>query len=75
MDAVNAPGASILPYLLQRALVRNLVVPAGEAQRADLMQLWAGQNASSLKYSSASALLKELVDGVTAILEPRTPAN
>ena len=75
MDAVNAPGAEILPYPLQRLLVRDLVVPAGKTQRADLMQLWAGQNASSLKHSSASALLKDLVDGVTAILEPRTSAN
>ena len=75
MDAVNAPGAEILPYPLQRLLVRDLVVPAGKAQRGDLMQLWAGQNASSLKYSSASALLKDLVDGVTAILEPRTSVN
>jgi nitronate monooxygenase len=74
MDAVNSPGAAILPYPLQRQLARNVVVPAAKAERADLLQLWSGQNASSLTHSSATALLRELVDGVAAILEPRDTA-
>jgi nitronate monooxygenase len=71
MDAVNAPDAAVLPYPLQRALVRNLVVPAAKAERADLLQLWSGQNASLLKHGAVDALMRDLVDGVSAILENR----
>jgi nitronate monooxygenase len=71
MDAVNAPDAAILPYPLQRQLVRNLVVPAAKAERADLLQLWSGQNASLLKYRTVDALMRDLVDGVSGILENR----
>jgi nitronate monooxygenase len=71
MDAVNAPGVAILPYPLHRQLVRNLVVPAAKAERADLLQLWSGQNASMLKHTSATALMHDLIDGVSAILENR----
>jgi nitronate monooxygenase len=71
MDAVNAPGAAILPYPLQRQLVRNLVVPAAKAERADLLQLWSGQNANLLKHANVNALMRDLIDGVSAILENR----
>jgi nitronate monooxygenase len=71
MDAVNSPDAAILPYPLQRQLVRNLVVPAAKAERADLLQLWSGQNASLLKHATVDALMRDLVDGVSAILENR----
>lgn len=46
MDELNRKGTEILPYPLQRQLVRNLSVPAQAAGRADLMMLWAGQSAS-----------------------------
>jgi nitronate monooxygenase len=71
MDALNAPDAAVLPYPLQRALVRELVVPAAKAERADLLQLWSGQNAGLLKHSTVDALMRDLVDGVSAILENR----
>ena len=71
MDAVNANEGSILPYPLQRALVRNLVVPAAKAERADLLQLWSGQNANLLKHRTVDALMHDLVVGVSAILAPR----
>jgi nitronate monooxygenase len=71
MDAVNALDATVLPYPLQRQLVRNLVVPAAKAERADLLQLWSGQNASLLKHRNVDALMRDLVGGVSAILENR----
>jgi nitronate monooxygenase len=71
MEAVNASDAAVLPYPLQRALVRNLVVPAAKAERADLLQLWSGQNASLLKHGTVDALMRDLVDGVSAILRNR----
>jgi nitronate monooxygenase len=71
MDAVNALDATVLPYPLQRQLVRNLVVPAAKAERADLLQLWSGQNASLLKHRNVDALMRDLIGGVSAILENR----
>jgi nitronate monooxygenase len=36
---LNQPGAEILPYPLQRALMRNLALPAQKASRAELLAL------------------------------------
>jgi nitronate monooxygenase len=65
MDDLNQPGAEILPYPLQRGLVKHVVTAAGKVGRADLLQLWAGQNASLLRHAHAQALLNELVVGVS----------
>jgi nitronate monooxygenase len=37
LDDLNRPGTPILPYPLQRGLVRNLSIAAEAAGRADLM--------------------------------------
>lgn len=72
MDAVNSPDATVLPYPLQRLLVRNLVVPAAKAERADLLQLWSGQNAKLLKHHTVDALMRNLAVGVSDILRDRS---
>src|SRR4029077_8324169 len=46
MEELNQKGTPILPYPLQRALVRNLSIAAEAAGRSDLLPLWAGQSAS-----------------------------
>ena len=46
LEKLNEEGTEVLPYPLQRELVRNLSIPAAAANRADLMPLWAGQSAS-----------------------------
>jgi nitronate monooxygenase len=45
MQQFNRTGAEILPYPLQRGLVRHLSVAAETAGRSDLLPLWAGQSA------------------------------
>jgi len=45
MEELNREGTEILPYPLQRTLVRNLSVAAEAAGCVDLMPLWAGQSA------------------------------
>ena len=45
MEGLNSEGTEILPYPLQRALVRNLAVAAEAAGRPDLLPLWFGQSA------------------------------
>src|SRR6266403_3951618 len=46
MSELEQERAEILPYPLQRMLVRNLSIAAEAAGRADLMPLWAGQSAN-----------------------------
>jgi nitronate monooxygenase len=46
LEELNQVGTAILPYPLQRRLVRNLAIPAEAAGRSDLLPLWAGQSAN-----------------------------
>jgi nitronate monooxygenase len=61
MEELNQPGIQVLPYPLQRMLVKNLSLPAERAGRAELVPLWAGQSAGLVRYSNATALLQNLV--------------
>jgi nitronate monooxygenase len=70
IEELNRPGVEILPYPLQRYLVRNLAIPAGKAGRVELMQLWAGQSASLLRETDAEALLQTLVSEISAVAGP-----
>jgi len=69
MEELNQPGVQILPYPLQRALVRNLSVAAEKAGRPDLMPLWAGQAASVAACTDVKAFLSSLVDEISPIAE------
>lgn len=70
MEELNREGTEILPYPLQRALIKNLSVAAAAAGRADLLPLWAGQSASLSTNTDAVALLTSLVEDVAAIAGP-----
>src|ERR1700722_12357759 len=65
LQEMNRPGVAILPYPLQRGLMRNLAVPAQRAGRSELLALWAGQSAGIAKHRNAATLLQSLVDGVS----------
>jgi len=67
IEELNAPGVEILPYPLQRALVKNLSAPAEAAGRADLVPLWAGQSANLSHGTDAATLLQKLVSEVSSI--------
>ncbi len=62
----------ILPYPLQRMLVRNLSIAAEAAGRADLMPLWAGQSANLSTCTEVSVFLNSLVEEVSEIAGPLT---
>ena len=70
MEELNRPGVEILPYPLQRALVRNLVVLAEKAGKPELVQLWAGQSANLSRQTDAKMLLQALVSDVSDIAGP-----
>ena len=64
MEELNRSGTDILPYPLQRQLVRNLATVAEAAGRADLMPLWAGQSAGLSQWTDAVEFLSLLVEEV-----------
>ena len=62
VESLHRPGTEFLPYPLQRALMRNLALPAQKAGRTDLLALWAGQSASLAHCPSVKELFHSLVD-------------
>jgi nitronate monooxygenase len=69
MEELSRKEAEILPYPLQRGLVRNLSIAAESAGRAELLPLWAGQSANLSACTDASAFLHSLVEDVSEIGE------
>ena len=67
---LNRPGVEILPYPLQRNLVKNLSILAEKAAKPELLPLWAGQSANLSRQTDATALLQTLVSEVSAIAYP-----
>ena len=70
MENLNRNGAEILPYPLQRELVRNLAIAAEAAGRADLVPIWAGQSANLSTCTDVSAFLTSLVEEISEIAGP-----
>jgi nitronate monooxygenase len=70
LEELNRPDVKILPYPLQRALVRNLSIAAEKAAMTQLLPLWAGQSANLLRQSDARTLLQTLISGVSSIADP-----
>src|SRR5712672_199486 len=70
LEELNAEGTAILPYPLQRRLVRNLAIPAEAAGRSDLLPLWAGQSANLSTCTDVLAYLTSLVEKVSEIAGP-----
>jgi nitronate monooxygenase len=67
LEELNREGSAILPYPLQRKLIRNLAIPAEAAGRADLLPLWAGQSANLSTGTDVVAFLTSLVEEVSEI--------
>jgi nitronate monooxygenase len=70
MENLNRNGTEILPYPLQRELVKNLAIAAEAAGRADLVPMWAGQSANLSTCTDVSAFLTSLVEEVSEIAGP-----
>jgi nitronate monooxygenase len=70
LEELNQEGTAILPYPLQRRLVRSLAIPAEAAGRSDLLPLWAGQSANLSAGTDVLAFLTSLVEEVSEIAAP-----
>ena len=67
---LNQEGTPILPYPLQRSLIKNLAIPAEAAGRSDLLALWAGQSANLSNCADVSTFLTSLVEEISEIAGP-----
>jgi nitronate monooxygenase len=67
LEELNREGTAVLPYPLQRSLVRNVAIPAEAAGRSDLLPLWAGQSANLSTCTDALAFLTSLVEEISEI--------
>lgn len=70
MEELNRKGVEILPYPLQRGLVRNLSIAAEAAGQSDLMPLWAGQSANLSTCTNVPAFLNALIAECSEIAGP-----
>ena len=70
MEDLNRKETEILPYPLQRGLVKNLSAPAEAAGRSDLVPMWAGQSANLSSCADVSAFLTSLVEEASQIAAP-----
>jgi nitronate monooxygenase len=70
LQELNQEGTVVLPYPLQRSLVRNLAIPAEAAGRSDLLPLWAGQSANLSICTDVSSFLTSLVEEISEIAGP-----
>jgi nitronate monooxygenase len=67
LDELNQKDIEILPYPLQRALVRHLSIPAEKTGRPELLPLWAGQSANLSRCTDVRTLLDTLVREISEI--------
>ena len=67
LDELNQKDIEILPYPIQRALVRQLSIPAEKASKPELLPLWAGQSAKLSRCTDVRALLDTLVKEVSEV--------
>src|ERR1700722_18318633 len=67
LDELNQKNIEILPYPLQRALVRHLSIPAEKVGRSELLPLWAGQSANLSRCTDVRSLLDTVVTEISEI--------
>jgi nitronate monooxygenase len=70
LDLMNAPGVELLPYPLQRYLMRSITGPAEKSGRKEFMQLWSGQSANLIHHRKAAEFLDAMIAGVSEIAGP-----
>ncbi|MBS0204193.1 MAG: nitronate monooxygenase [Planctomycetes bacterium] len=75
METMNAPGVEILPYPLQRFLMRSVSGPAENSGKAELIPMWAGQSTNLVRHTKATELLDTLVAGVSTVIGETSAAE
>ena len=65
MDEFNAAGAEILPYPLQRHLIRNLSIAAERSGNQAFIPMWSGQSAGLIQSSDVKSVMDALVKDIS----------
>ena len=69
MDELNADHAEILPYPLQRHLIRNLSIAADRAQDESLLPMWSGQSAALIRSTEVDAVMDSMLRDIAGPLD------
>ena len=69
MDELNSTGAEILPYPLQRYMMRNLAFAAERSGNEECIPMWSGQSAALIRSKDVSCVMDALVNDISG------PAN
>ena len=69
MDELNATHAQILPYPLQRHLIRSLSIAAENAQEESLLPMWSGQSAALIKSTDVESVMDSLLKDISKPLD------
>ena len=69
MDELNATHAEILPYPLQRHLIRCLSIAAEKARDESLIPMWSGQSAALIKSTDVESVMECLLKDITKPLD------
>jgi nitronate monooxygenase len=67
LKTLNKSDVEILPYPLQRHLMRNLAIPAQKVGRSDMLALWAGQSANLARCSGVPEFLQSLLENMSRL--------
>jgi nitronate monooxygenase len=67
LNELSNKNTEILPYPLQRFLLRHLSIPAEKAGQSELLPMWAGQSAGLSHCEDVNELLSNLVKQVSEI--------
>jgi nitronate monooxygenase len=70
LEDLNREGTAILPYPLQRRLVKSVAIPADAAGRPELLPLWAGQSANLSNCADVSTFLTSLAEEISELAGP-----
>ena len=65
MDELNATHAEILPYPLQRHLIRSLSIAAEKARDESLIPMWSGQSAALIKSADVESVMESLLKEIS----------
>lgn len=65
MDELNTADAEILPYPLQRHLIRNVSIAAEKAGSEALIPMWSGQSAGLIQSADVNSVMDTLVRSVS----------
>ena len=70
MEELNGRDVELLPYPLQRLLVKSLSMVAEKAGKPEFFPLWAGQSVGLLREHDSKIFLQNLISEISSVASP-----